>query len=350
VTNTLDDVAETDCLVVTGANPAEQHPVIFRSCLLPALRDGATMVHVDPRANATTEAADVHLPVRPGYDSQLLNAVAAAFEALDFCLVVDLFGTETVAHADVVLPGSSWAEKEGTVTNTDRRVMRMRANADLPGDARRDLDVVCALGRRLVDEPGAFDYGSAEAVFEELTSVTPVYGGMSYDGTGDGAQRWPFPEGATAGRGIPHVDAFENRSRTAPLVPVDAVPPADDLGDDQLVLTTGRVLEQFNSGALTRRSGVLMRMRGEDALQIHPEDAERRGLVDGDAARVHNDRGSVVVDAEVTPDVRRGTVFCTFHYADPLVNRLTGDALDPVAEIPEYKHVAVTVEAASGPR
>jgi formate dehydrogenase major subunit len=133
-------------------------------------------------------------------------------------------------------------------------------------------------------------------------------------------------------------------------VPVDAVPPADDLGDDQLVLTTGRVLEQFNSGALTRRSGVLMRMRGEDALQIHPEDAERRGLVDGDAARVHNDRGSVVVDAEVTPDVRRGTVFCTFHYADPLVNRLTGDALDPVAEIPEYKHVAVTVEAASGPR
>jgi formate dehydrogenase major subunit len=528
MTNTLDDVAETDCLLVTGANPAEQHPVIFRSYLLPALRDGATMVHVDPRATATTEAADVHLPVRPGYDIQLLNAIGAvlveedlvdhefveerttgfeaferhladvdveasaaeagvdpgdlraaaraygdadaaaaitgmgmsqhhcgtsnvhallnlalltgnvgkpgagvnplrgqnnvqgagdvgalpsvlpgyepvtdadareriaavwgveppaepgltevaathrfgeevraavvfgenpavtepnanavaeAFDALDFCVVIDLFETETTAHADVVLPGSSWAEKEGTVTNTDRRVMRMWPNADLPGEARRDLDVLCSLGRRLVDVD-AFEYADAEAVFEELTGVTPIYEGMSYDGIGEGYQRWPYPANATEGVGVLHVDAFANGETTAPLVPVDAVPPADDLSGDQLVLTTGRVMEHFNSGALTRRSERLMRMRSEDALQMHPDDAETRGLADGDVVRVHNGRGEVTVSLEVTPDVRPGTVFCTFHYADPLINRLTGDALDPVAEIPEYKHAAVAVEAA----
>ncbi len=530
MTNTLDDLAETDCLLVTGANPAEQHPVAFRSYLLPAVQDGATLIHVDPRANATTEAADVHLPVRPGRDIELLNAMAAvivregladeaflaerttgyeglrghladvdvaenaaaagvdpedlraaarayaeadaaaavtgmgmsqhrcgtdnvhallnlalltgnvgnpgagvnplrgqnnvqgagdvgalpgvlpgyepvedeaarrriaaewgveppaesgltevaathrfgdeiraavvfgenpavtepnatavreAFDALDFCVVIDLFETATVDHADVVLPGSAWAEKAGTVTNTDRRVMRMRRRADPPGDARRDLPILATLGRRLTDHPEEFDYEDPEAVFEELTRVNPLYAGMSYDGIGDGYQRWPFPAGADGGVDVLHEDTFASGDVTAPLVAVDPVPPVDDPGEDQLVLTTGRVLQQFNSGALSRRSRTLSAMRGEDVLQIHPEDAAARGVTDGDRVVVENDRGRVAVAAEVTSEVRRGTVFCTFHYAEPLVNALTGDDLDPVAEIPEYKHSAVTVRPAA---
>ncbi|TKX69160.1 formate dehydrogenase subunit alpha [Halorubrum sp. SP9] len=530
MTNTLDDLGEADCILVNGANPAEQHPVAFRSYILPAVRDGATLVHVDPRANDTTEAADVHLPLRPGTDIELLNAVAAtlveeglvdeaflderttgfdrlrerlvdvdvaanaeaagvepeaireaaraygeadraaivtgmgtsqhrcgtdnvhallnlalltgnvgrpgtgvnplrgqnnvqgasdvgglpsvlpgyepvtdpdarecvaaewgveppaepglteveathrfgddvraavvfgenpavtepnatavasAFDDLDYCVVIDLFETRTAAHADVVLPGSAWAEKSGTVTNTDRRVLRMRPNADLPGNARRDFDILTALGRRLTDRPEAFDYDRPEAAFEELTRVAPIYEGMSYAGIGDGYQRWPFDADAGRGTEVLHAETFATGERTAPLAVVDPVPPADDLDPDELVLTTGRVLQHFNSGALSRRSDRLVAMRGEDALQVHPSDAAERGIEDGDRVTVSNERGTVEVAAEVTPAVREGVTFCTFHYPEPLANALTGDALDPEAKIPEFKHSAVAVEPAA---
>ncbi|PHQ44425.1 formate dehydrogenase subunit alpha [Halorubrum sp. C3] len=531
MTNTLDDLSEADCIFVNGANPAEQHPVAFRSYVLPAIRDGATLVHVDPRANDTTEAADVHLPLRPGTDIEVANAIAAvlveedlvdeeflaerttgfdrlrehlaevdvaasaeaagvdpetvreaarayggadraaivtgmgtsqhrcgtdnvhallnlalltgnvgrpgtgvnplrgqnnvqgasdvgglpgvlpgyepvtdpearervaaewgveppsepglteveathrfgdevraavvfgenpavtepnatavasAFDDLDFCVVIDLFETRTAAHADVVLPGSAWAEKAGTVTNTDRRVMRMRPNADLPGNARRDFAILADLGRRLTDRPEAFDYDGPEAAFDELTRLAPIYEGMSYDGIGDGYQRWPFSADDGVGTDVLHAEEFLTGERTAPLAVVDPVPPADDLAAGEVTLTTGRVLQQFNSGALSRRSDRLMAMRGEDALQIHPDDAADRGIEDGDRVTVSNDRGSVEVTADVTPAVREGVTFCTFHYAEPLANALTGDALDPEAGIPEFKHSAVTVEPAAG--
>ncbi|MEF8781308.1 MAG: formate dehydrogenase subunit alpha [Haloferacaceae archaeon] len=527
MTNTLEDLSEADVLLVAGANPAEQHPVAFRSYLLPAIRDGGEMIHVDPRENDTTDAAGIHLPVKPGYDIPLFNAMAAVileegladgpfleervtgfdafqahledldveenaelagvdpeelreaartyanadraaiftgmgmsqhhcgtdnvhsllnlalltghvgrrgtgvnplrgqnnvqgagdvgalpnvlpgyepvededarervaevwgveppetpglteveltrrfgeevkgafvfaenpavtepnagrvdeeFEELEFLVVLDLFETATAEHADVVLPGSAWAEKSGTVTNTDRQVMRMRPNADLPGDARLDLDVIAELGARLTGRPAAFDYDGPEEVFEELTDVSPIYAGMSYDGVGEGSQRWPFPEGAESGTAVLHREEFATGDRTAPLVPLEHVPPADELEDGELALTTGRVLQHFNSGALSRRSETLMRMRGEDVLQIHPADADERGIEDGDRVRVENERGAVEVDAAVTPAVREGAVFLTFHYADPLTNSLTGDALDPVAKIPEYKYSGVSVE------
>ena len=527
MTNTLDDLAEADCIFVNGANPAEQHPVAFRSYVLPAVRNGATLIHVDPRENDTTEVADIHLPLQPGTDIELLNAVAAvlieedlvdetflaerttgfdrlrdhladvdvaanaeaagvepetvreaaraygeadraavvtgmgtsqhrcgtdnvhallnlalltgnvgrpgtgvnplrgqnnvqgasdvgglpgtlpgyepvddpearervaaawgveppadpglteveathrfgddvraavvfgenpavtepnangvdsAFEALDFCVVIDLFETATAAHADVVLPGSAWAEKAGTVTNTDRRVMRMRPNADLPGDARRDLSILTELGRRLTDRPEEFDYDGPEGVFDELTGVAPIYEGMSYGGIGDGYQRWPFSAAAGEGTDVLHAETFATGERTAPLVAVDPVPPVDEVGADELTLTTGRVLQHFNSGALSRRSDRLMAMRGEDALQIHPDDAAARAIGDGDRVRVSNDRGEMTIAADVTPAVPEGVTFCTFHYVDSAANALTGDELDPASGIPEFKHSAVAVE------
>ena len=149
----------------------------------------------------------------------------------------------------------------------------------------------------------------------------------------------------TEGIGVLHRDEYFNGERTAPFVPVEHVPPAEDLAEDQLALTTGRVLQHFNTGAVTRRSATLVRMRGEDHLQIHPDDAEARGIEDGDEVRVVNDRGSVEVTAAVTPAITRGSVFLTFHFDDPLTNSLTGDALDPDAGIPEYKHSAVRVES-----
>ena len=221
----------------------------------------------------------------------------------------------------------------------------MRPNADLPGNARRDLAILCEIGGRLLD-PDSFDYGGPSEVFDELTRVSPIYAGMSYDGIGEGYQRWPFPADADEGVDILHTDEFASGEQKAPLVPVSPRPPADDVGDDQLVLTTGRVLAQFNSGALTRRSETLTRMRGEDVLEIHPEDADQRGIEDGDTVVVENERGRVTVAADVTATIQQGVVFCTFHYTDPLANAVTGGELDPVAEIPEYKHSAVTVTPA----
>ncbi|MFB6353038.1 MAG: formate dehydrogenase subunit alpha [Halobacteriales archaeon] len=528
MTNTLDDLLEADVYLVTGSNPAEQHPVIFNSYLGQAIQDGTTLLHVDPRENKTANAADIHLPVSPGYDIPLLNAMAkvvveeglvdegfveartegyddyvavldgvdveenaelagvdadalreaartygaadraaiftgmgmsqhhcgtdnvrallnlalltgnvgkrgagvnplrgqnnvqgandvgarpadlpgyepvrddaarervaevwgfsppaepgltevemthafgddvhaafvlgenpaqtepnltdvdAKFEALDFLAVQDLFVTETAEFADVVLPGSTWAEKAGTVTNTDRQVMRMRPNATLPGAARRDLDVLRELGTRLVGD--GFDYDGAGAVFDEMTRVNPLYAGMSYDAIGEGSLRWPFPEGAEQGVGVLHTETYANGERTTPLVPVEHVPPADDLGEGELSLTTGRVLQHFNSGAFSRRSATLVRMRGEDVLEMHPQDAEARGIEDGDLVVVENDRGAVEVEAAVSPVITPGSVFLTFHYDDPRTNVLTGDALDPEAKIPEYKHSAVTVAPAA---
>jgi formate dehydrogenase major subunit len=170
---------------------------------------------------------------------------------------------------------------------------------------------------------------------------------MSYDGIGDGYQRWPFSAADGAGTDVLHAERFLTGERAAPLAVVDPVPPADDLGPDELTLTTGRVLQHFNSGALSRRSERLMAMRGEDVLQVHPADAADRGIEDGDRVTVSNDRGSVEATADVTPAVREGVTFCTFHYADPLANDLTGDALDPEAGIPEFKHSAVAVEPAA---
>jgi formate dehydrogenase major subunit len=208
--------------------------------------------------------------------------VADALDALDCLVVQDIFLTETAEHADVVLPGSAWAERGGTVTNTDRQVIRMRPNAAPPGEARRYLDVLCDLGRRLTDVSDAFDYDGPEAVFEELTTVAPQYAGMSYEGIGTDSQRWPYPADADSGTAVLHESAFASGDRRAPLRIVEHVDPVDAVGDDDLVLTTGRVVEHFNSGALTRRSDRLVRMAGEQRLQIHPDDAVTRAIADGD--------------------------------------------------------------------
>jgi predicted molibdopterin-dependent oxidoreductase YjgC len=212
---------------------------------------------------------------------------------------------------------------------------------DPPGNAKTDLEIIQEFGRRMTDLD--VDYDGAEAVFDELTSVSPIYAGMTYDGIGDSHQRWPFPEGAEEGVDILHQDTFFGGEKTAEFAAIGHIPPGDAVADDELVLTTGRVLQHFNSGALSRRTETLMRMRGEDTLEIHPDDAAERGIEDGDRVTVENERGNVEVEAAVTPAITEGTVFLTFHYADPLTNSLTGDYLDPVAKIPEYKHSAVSV-------
>ena len=268
------------------------------------------------------------------------SRVRDGLDALDTLVVLDVVRSETVEYADVVLPGSTFAEKTGTYTNTDRQVQRLFGERDPSADARRDFDAIGAFARRLTDDVAL---ETPEEAFEELVTAVPQYAGMSYDGIGEGSQRWPFPEGAEEGEAILHRETFGGGREHAEFRAVGHVEPADDVADDELALTTGRVLQHFNSGAVTRRSPTLSRLYPGDALSIHPADAEARDIADGDPVVVENDRGRVETTARVTDSVRPGVVFLTFHFAEPLANELTGDELDPEAKIPEYKHTAVTV-------
>ncbi|ELZ28492.1 formate dehydrogenase subunit alpha [Halogeometricum pallidum JCM 14848] len=497
MTNTLEDISEADVFLVVGSNPAAQQPIAFDSYVRPAVNDGATLVHVDPRANRTTRAADVHLAARPGTDALLVRLllaelleldavdrefveerttgfeafadsfeefdvdagvertgvdaekirrvaravgdadgtavivgtgaeapdhrgtatvdallnlllltgnvgrrgagmnvlrglnneqgandvgmrpttlpgfdpvddpearervaaewgvdpptdpglseleavrafgddvrgayvlgenpavtrmetqfVARKFESLDFLLVQDIAPSETVEHADVVLPGSAWAEKDGTVTNLDRQVQRMRAAASPPDSARRDLDIVRELGRRLTGT--AFAPETPEGVFEEITRVNPLYAGMSYAGLESGSQRWPFPEGATEGVGVLHRDRFMNGEKRAPLLPVDATDDTEEDADDADDSSPGLVVltrKQVNEGGSGADDG------DAPELLVHPDDAASRGIRNGDRV-VLDGAEAVEAVASLSPEVREGAVFLDAEWADRLL-------------------------------
>jgi formate dehydrogenase major subunit len=501
MTNSLEDLTEADTFLVVGSNPAAQQPIAFNSYIRPAVDNGATLIHVDPRANHTTRAADVHLAPRPGSDALVATLLAAiaceeelidreflaqrttGFEAyeraladldvpargdraavdgktvrkaarafagaergavllgtgveaedhcgteaadalldlclltgnlgkrgtgmnplrglvneqgandvgarphtlpgyqpvsdaeararierewgidvpdspgysepeavgefgstvrgayvlgenpavtkadtqgvargfrdLDFLLVQELFPTETTAHADVVLPASAAAEKAGTVTNLDRQVQRLRPLRGPPGEARRDFDVLRAIGARLTDLP--FAYEGPREVFAEMRRVNPLYAGMDYEEIGQGSQRWPFPEGATEGTAILHRDRFANGQQRISFTSgsIPATPTAGDIdggtaatADEELVLLTRNQVNEARSIGTGKT---------EATLQIHPVDAREADVADGESVVVENDRGVLRPTARVTDRVRERTVFLGANAAAPLV-------------------------------
>jgi predicted molibdopterin-dependent oxidoreductase YjgC len=236
-------------------------------------------------------------------------SVAHGLESLDFLLVQDVTHTETTAHADVVLPASAWSEKSGTVTNIDRQVQRMRPTESPPGEARRDFEILRTLGERLTDLD--FDYDDPAAAFAELTEVNPLYAGMSYKGIGRGSQRWPFPEGSTEGVEILHREEFMSGER-APFTPVDRAP-AEDTADG-LVLLTGSRSGDIANTTMGHELGT-----ADDALAIHPADADARALTDEGCVVVESTQGTVETTVNVTESVRRGTVFLHARAADSLI-------------------------------
>ncbi|EMA55946.1 MULTISPECIES: molybdopterin oxidoreductase family protein [Halococcus] len=244
------------------------------------------------------------------------------FADLDFLAVQDVAPNETTAFADVVLPASAWAEKEGTVTNLDRQVQALRPAASPPGRARRDFDVLADLGARLTDID--FEYDGPPAVFDEMTRVNPLYAGMEYEGVLDGGERWPFSEGESEGQDILHRKRFRTGRQRAPLEPID-VAASGTAGDDRdsgdgdglVLLTESRVDEDAGSPSARREAAT---------VQINPADAATRDIVDGAQVAVESDRGTVTLRARCTDAVREGTVFAHASVADPLV----GEGRTPV--------------------
>jgi len=264
-----------------------------------------------------------------------------ALQKLDFLVMQDIFLTETAQLADVVLPATTFAEKAGTFSNTERRVARVRQVIPPVGDSRPDWQIIAEISRRL---GYPMDYADPEAIFEEIRQVTPSYAGITYARLEtEGGLQWPCPNTEHPGTVYLHRGQF-SRGKGA-FFAIDHRDPAEmPNADYPLVLTTGRLLYQYHTGTMSRRSPGLEEKAPECLVEIAAPDAAHYGITDGDAVRVKTRRGELVVRAQVSPKAVPGTIFIPFHYHEAAVNKLTNAALDPVAKIPEYKVCAVKIE------
>jgi formate dehydrogenase major subunit len=274
-----------------------------------------------------------------------INKVRKALSKLDFLVVQDIFLTETAEFADVILPASSYLEKEGTYTNTDRRVQRGRTVVDTPGQARVDWEVVQDIANRI---GLGWRYESSRDIFEELVSVIPSYQNLTYDNLGPGGKLYPNPDPARSdGTVVMFTEKFNTDDGLAHLVPAEWLP-ARELPDEEypFVLNTGRMLEHWHTGSMTRRSYALDAIAPKALVFIHPDDAAGLGLADGDMARVSSRRGVIELEARVSHREARGNCFIPFHFREAAANLLTIDEIDPFGKIPEFKFCAVRIEPA----
>jgi predicted molibdopterin-dependent oxidoreductase YjgC len=271
-------------------------------------------------------------------------------EGLGFLIVQDLFLTATAEIADVVLPaGAAWAESEGTVTNSERRVQRVRKALDPPGDAKPDLEIIFELASALGVDWGPAD---AEATWNEVRRLSPVHAGMSYERLDAlGGIQWPCYDEEHPGELFLHSRLWEDPvpGNRAPFVPVEHDPPVDKLTEDfPIRLTTGRRLDSYNTGVQTASYTSPLR-RGE-TLDVSPEDAERLGLVEGERVGVTSRRGQIEVPIRVDPGLRPGLTFMTLHFQDDVAtNLLTIDATDPKSGTAEFKATAIRIEKLGAP-
>jgi len=268
---------------------------------------------------------------------------------LDHLVVQDLFLTRTAELADVVLPGcAGWAESEGTVTSSERRVQRVRKALDPPGEARDDIEIVYELARRLDHDLGST---RPEEVWNELRTLSPMHAGMSYARLEElGGIQWPCWDEEHPGESFLHARLWEPVVTVrAPFTAVEHSPPVDVLDDDYpLRLTTGRRLESFNTGVQSGQFASPLHVNGE-ALRVSPEDGARYGLVDGGRARVTSRRGAVEAPVAFDTTLRPGLAFMNLHFPELVdTNVLTIDATDPLSGTAEFKATAIRVEAVNG--
>jgi formate dehydrogenase (coenzyme F420) alpha subunit len=267
-----------------------------------------------------------------------------ALENLELLVVQDIFLTETAALADVVLPAACYAEKDGTFTNTERRVQRVRKAVAPPGEALADWEILCDLAERAGYV--GMRYVDPAAIMDEIAVLTPSYGGIAYDRLDPFGLQWPCPDKSHPGTPILHLDRFTRGSGR--FSPADYRPPAETPDADYpFVLTTGRTYFHWHTGTMTRRTHLLDREEHAPFVELHPEDAERLGVRDREALLVASRRGEIEVEARVTTMVVPGVLFIPFHFAEGAANALTNNVLDPESSIPEFKVCAVRVRRAS---
>jgi formate dehydrogenase major subunit/formate dehydrogenase alpha subunit len=270
-----------------------------------------------------------------------LNHAEASLAHLDLLVVQDLFLTETAQMADVVLPGRCFAEKEGTFTNSERRVQRVRKAVPPPGEAWDDWKIISEIATRM-GYPMAYD--NAEAIFEEIRLVTPSYAGITYARIEPEGLHWPCLNEEHPGTPVLHSAQFTRGKGM--FHAIEWQPPAETTDTEYpLYLTTGRVLYQYHTGTMTMKSQGLMDRAPESFVEISPRDADAHGIADGSRVNISSRRGTINVRVKVSPMAEEGTVFIPFHFAQAAANKLTNAALDPISGIPELKVCAVKLSA-----
>jgi len=273
-----------------------------------------------------------------------IQHVEAALSKLDFLVVQDIFLTETAQLADVVLPATTFAEKDGTFTNTERGVQRIRKAIEPIGESRPDWQIICELATRMGYE---MSYEHPADIMTEIAKLTPIYGGILYDRLEDGGLQWPCPDREHPGTKYLHKDKF-TRGRGL-FHPIEYRPPAETPDEEYpFILTTGRVSYHWHTGSMSRRCQGLTEIYPEGLAEINPTDAENLAIQEGAKIKVSSRRGQVEVKAKLSEQSPRGVIFMSFHFNEAAANMLTNPALDPLGKIPEYKVCAVKVERAGG--
>jgi predicted molibdopterin-dependent oxidoreductase YjgC len=354
----------------SGVNPLRGQNNVQGACdmgALPGVFSGYQAVTVEENRNKMAAAWGVKdLPAKPGLtvgemvcaageqikglyimgENPVLadadgNHVIHALKHLDFLVVQDIFLTETAELADVVLPAASFAEKDGTFSNTERRVQRVRKAIEPVGNARADWEIVCQIATAM---GYPMHYNSAEEIMAEISKVTPAYGGISYARLEqEKSLQWPCPTAEHQGTPFLHIGKFSRglgKFHAVEHIPQAEIPDAEY----PLILNTGRRLYHYHTGTMTQRTGALEVAYGEEYLEINAVDAEALCICDGDMVKVTSRRGQVEVAARITSKVTPGMVFTSFHYPEVAINQLTNSASCPIAKIPELKVCAVKVE------
>jgi len=344
---------------VQGASDAGLVPMVYPDYQPvgdPAIRDkfeqawgrslspdpGLTVVEITRAALEGSVRGMYIMGENPFLSDPNVNKVRKALSNLDFLVVQDIFLTETAEFADVILPASAYLEKDGTFTNTDRRVQLGRPALELPGEARLDWHIVQDVSNRM-GYPMA--YSNSSEIFDEMAGLTSSYATLRHDNLGAQGKLWPNPDPESEeGPTVLFDDTFPTENGRAKLVPAEWTA-ATELPDEAYpyVLNTGRLLEHWHTGAMTRRASALDAIAPEAFVAIHPEDALEIGVADGDRVTIESRRGEIHLAAKLTIRENRGSVFVPFHFREAAANLLTLDELDPDGKIPEFKFCAVRV-------
>lgn len=270
-----------------------------------------------------------------------INHVKKALENLEFLVVQDIFLTETAQLADIILPAASYAEKDGTLTATDRRVQRIRKAIEPIGESKSDWQIICELAGKMGSQE--FKYSSPAEIMDEIASVTPIYGGIVFERIEDIGLQWPCPSKEHPGTPYLHKGKFSRDK--GKFFAIEFKEPAElPDADYPFILTTGRTIFHYHTGTMTRKTEALNREVPTGYIEINSKDAEKLNITEGEKVSVKSRRGKIEVKVLKTGKVPEGVVFIPFHFAESPANMLTNSAFDPVAKIPELKVCAVKVE------
>jgi formate dehydrogenase alpha subunit len=303
---------------------------------------GMTVTEMIPAAGKSVKALFImgENPILSDADG---HHVEKCLTSLDFMVVQDIFMTETAKLADVILPSTCFAEKEGTFTNTERKVLRVRKAINPPGVAREDYRIICEISERM---GYPMNYAHASEVMTEVNKLTPSYGGVLYSRIETTGLVWPCPTPDHPGTPVLHTKAFTKGKGT--FFAIEYRAPAE-LADAEYptLLTTGRVHQHYHTGTMTRKGSALNRLYPEPLAEINAEDAKIMNIADGSYVNIISRRGRLKVKTAVSEMTDRGVVFMPFHFYEAAVNVLTNGVLDPVSKIPEFKVCAVRIEKAA---